>query len=513
MPLQNSRLNADKAQNSFGLILFVLFAASLFLRMALISKGPFHIDCLNLAINAEKTLLTGRIHFLFGPGYPFTVLLGSAFVLLFRCFAVADPVIAVNFMSVFFSALCVPLTFHIAKTLFNKHAAWFSAIMLSVLPLFLALSVYGKSHIPSLFFLLAGIACLLHYLRHGKTRDLVLSSISIGLLGACRLQDMILMILPLSLLLVFSPFPRPGPPLTHGKKFRDVLLFGLIALIFPIVFHLPFLGQGVNTDYSQQFSRFYSAGVSENVMGLISPALSVSLRQVLREMSPLGLLTALGGSLLLLAYHKRALLFLVLWALVPFAFYGNLVTATPRFFMISLIPLIMAQGYLFSLGWQSPQGRSREISVLIFCLILAALLRNILPILNFRHHHAPLMEFAQELSVQTEENAVIIAADEHLFISHYSGRKALVKPCTMVRHDPDELMAFKARIDQLLAQGVPVYITHTGLHNYDPHQEFSGMIKGAYALRLIGEFPSEDWHQGATRLNVGMEKLYQIRRR
>jgi len=137
------------------------------LRLAFLSKGPFHVDCLNLAINAEKTLNTLQMHYLFGPGYPLTVLLGAIFVGLAKIFAIADFVIAVNFVSVFFGALCILAHYSLVRKLLDESCAFFSSLMLSIFPIFLILSVYGNSHTPSLFFLLAGISSLLSFQTNG----------------------------------------------------------------------------------------------------------------------------------------------------------------------------------------------------------------------------------------------------------------------------------------------------------------------------------------------------------
>ena len=154
------------------LIPFFLFLLSFLLRLSLISKGSFHVDCLNLAIQAEQTLETHSIHHLFGSGYPLTVILGAIFILISRIFSVRDPVIAVNLMSVVFSSLCVLANYSLVKKLLGKTAALFSSILLSLFPPFLVLSVYGKSHTPSLFFLLAGISSLLSFQTTGKKQHI-----------------------------------------------------------------------------------------------------------------------------------------------------------------------------------------------------------------------------------------------------------------------------------------------------------------------------------------------------
>ena len=169
------------------LIPLALFLVSFLLRLFLTSKGSYHLDCLNLAILAERSLDTGSLQSQFGPGYPVAVLLSAFFIFVSRIFSQNDPVIAVNLMSVVSSALCIPALYVIAEKLFGRLPAFLSAVIFSVTPIFLSISIYGKSHAPSLFFLLTGICFLLSFLETREKKTLVISSIFIGLMGASRL--------------------------------------------------------------------------------------------------------------------------------------------------------------------------------------------------------------------------------------------------------------------------------------------------------------------------------------
>ena len=60
------------------LILLFLFLLAFIIRLLLISKGPFHMDTLDLAINAVKSLDNLSIHYMHGAGYPLTVIVGSS---------------------------------------------------------------------------------------------------------------------------------------------------------------------------------------------------------------------------------------------------------------------------------------------------------------------------------------------------------------------------------------------------------------------------------------------------
>ena len=57
------------------IISLLLFSLAFIIRFLLISKGPFHLDTLSLAINAEKTLGTLTLHYQHMPGYPLVVIM------------------------------------------------------------------------------------------------------------------------------------------------------------------------------------------------------------------------------------------------------------------------------------------------------------------------------------------------------------------------------------------------------------------------------------------------------
>ncbi len=143
------------------LLPFLIFLFSFILRLSLISKGPYHIDSLNLVMQSQKTLQTHQLQPLFGFGYPLTVILGSLFIKISEIFTFHNPVLAINFMSIVFSSFCPPLLYIITKNLFNSRTAFFSTTLFSLSPIFLGISIYGKSHSPCLFFLLSAIIYLL----------------------------------------------------------------------------------------------------------------------------------------------------------------------------------------------------------------------------------------------------------------------------------------------------------------------------------------------------------------
>jgi len=491
------------------LIPFLLFFLSFALRLSLISKGPYHADCLTLAINAEKTLETLTLHPLFGPGYPLTVILGAAFVFVLRVFSLNDPVFAVNLMSVLFSSLCIPTLYYVVKKIFDSRAAVLSSVTFSIFPSFLAVSVYGKSHSPSLFFLLLGLCFLLSYQANNKKYLLWLSALSLGLLGATRLQDLFLMGLPLSFLLLSD---KEGK---IDKSPRQTLIplfvqFWGLALAVVCFFHLPFLLQETQKNYGDQFLRFWQYGITENFLGLFSKSLIFSFKFFLANLTPLGFLLALAGIVRLFKSNFRLFIFLLMWILCTLLFYGNLNSTVPRMLILSSIPLIIAQGYYLAGLLNRDHKVLNKIVLIAFWIMLALLFHKIHPILLFRHDNALLPDCAKIMSQWTPKNARIITADENLFFYHYGKRLPLNRPRSHFPYTQRELNEFKKRVDTFIGNEIPVYITNSGLYNYDANKQFSKFIKANYTLTFTGKHLSEDWHRGGTRLMVGQEMLFKI---
>ena len=187
-------LTAHSRTKSFLLPLSLL-CLSFCIRLSLISKGPFELDCLGLALNAQQTATTGQLQYFNAAGYPLAVALGAFFIRLTNLFSVNDPIFAVNLMSVCFGSAIVPLQYLLTKNLLNERAALYSAVMLSFIPVLFLQSLFGISHNIFIFFLLLGFYWLtLTPVDHPKSLFLILSGVALGLAASTREQDIVLML-------------------------------------------------------------------------------------------------------------------------------------------------------------------------------------------------------------------------------------------------------------------------------------------------------------------------------
>jgi len=486
---------------------FLLFLFSLLLRLSLISKGPFSVDSLGLALASETFLNSHQFSHLFGSGLPMTIILGAFFVWGTKLFSIHDPVFAVNLMSVFFSSLCIPANYYFTKKLFNKETALFSSMLLSVYPIFILISVYGNSHAPSVFFLLAGLTALLTYQETQKRHCFILGAVCLGMMGATRLQEMAVMIIPLSYLF-FIPNKKSGPVQSLWSTVKSLMVFWSMALLIVLIFYIPIFLKQSSFDFSQSFHY----QIVQSFRGFFSPLLPKSLHYITSSLTPLGCLIVIYGFLFLVRKEPLKFWFCILWFIFPFFFFGNLLYKIPRFFALASIPLIIAQGYIFSVFLQQ-KTITRFCSLVFFSLLVFLTFQNIYPAVKFRHHHELMPDFYRWVAKETGPEALIIERDNVLFIEYYGHQRALNPPLSLYSYDPEQIELFREEIDKSLDQGVPVYITSTGLFGHNQRVEFLNFMLSHYRMIPLGRNRIEDWHQGGLENNIGFVRLLKLVKR
>ncbi len=493
----------------------VILITSFSMRMLLISKGPYHIDCLKLALASQETLDTFRLQMLSGLGFPLTVLLGSLFIFLCRLFSVADPIFAVNLMSVITSSLSVWIFYLLVKELLDSKTALFSSLLFCVSPIFLGLSVYGKSHTPSLLFLFLSLYFIILSGKNRRLKTLLTGAVFLACMGATRILDLALLAIPISFFIldrdriVSATVQAPQKPLPFKNLF--IVWFAMLPLL--ITFYLPlFLGNNYSAN-KQFFLNDVRLGLLENFIGIASPRLSTAFYSLNQNTTSVGLFLATIGFVLLF-HKKRALgLFLFLWILCPLLFYGNLrMTVTSRYFVILLPALYIALGY--ALSQLASGGKIKQtLSFMIFLMLFEYSFLFIYPMLQTRHHNAILPAFAQWVEKNTEKHAALICADESLFFKYYTKLTVIGRPLNLSVYSEDELRKYQKKLDTLLDQNIPLYIHGGSLYAYNTNNQFFDFIYKNYSLRTTGTHFYEDWHKGAMELQVFPFELYKIEKK
>ena len=469
-----------------------LFGTALLLRMALVSKGPYHGDCLTLAYFANQTLQTHPIHALLNSAYPLTTMIGALFIFFFKSLGIQDIVTAVNYMSVFFSSLCVLIFYHFVKRMWNNITATMAAIFFIVSPIFLGTSVYGNSQMPSLFFLLLSVYVLcVCYAQKSSWRYLILSAFFLGLGGACRIQEMVCFFVPLSFFILIGQPPinlkassRVSWPFRVGRWG----VFGCMALLPNLILHLARYDPGSKGQHFISKHFIYSSEYTFWLLGRNTFYLYTNF-------SPLGALLVLAGILFFIIKKERHLVFLLLWVLMPLIFYSLFNFTVPRYLLLSSIPLYVFLGYFFHnfLRW----GKMIRILVLVPAVFIIFLnMRFIVPPLRFRHNHSVLIDYAQWIQAHTEDDAQIFAGDDRLTIQYYARRKMLKSPISYYEPIADEtLRSFKEELDGYLAQGIPLYMSESVFAD-DPEFKMKKFLRENYHIALWGQPDYECWHRG-----------------
>ena len=504
----NQRLKAASTESNrpdsgrmfwLGCVLFVL---SFGLRLVLISKGPYSVDTLNLALKAEQLINTFQLTYSYGSGYPLTIVCGAVFVLIGKVTGIQDPVLAVNFMSVVLGAACVPLMLGVTRRLVDDAAAVFAAVFLSLTPIFLAVSTYGLSHTPALFFLLAGIWFLLRYRDGGGNREFILAAVAIGFLGGARLQNLVLMAVPLAFLL-WSALPN--------RRISGFIRFGMIAAVAMIIWYLPYLlGEGREA-YLSQFVRYKDDSVIPHASPglLFKPFLNI-LYHIIHTFTPVGILMiVLGGWLLFKEDRRAAGIFFLLWILLPVALYSRLFTLVPRFLTIMHPPLCAFMGFFCAHYFRQGRG-PRTVAMVLAAVMGVGMLGMVYPVLKARHDRAYIPEYVRWTARIVPENARIVTVDDSLFFRTYSQLNLLSRFHHQYRTDEDALAEFRRQLDELLRSGIPVYITEHGLHNYDPHRRFADLLTDNYRLEHVGTQTYEFWQESCWQPFRYPRKLFRI---
>ncbi|MGE0267486.1 MAG: glycosyltransferase family 39 protein [Candidatus Omnitrophota bacterium] len=486
-------------KNREKIILGILALGSLLIRLMLVSKGPFSHESLNLALKAEITLATHQLQFIYGTGYPLMMLITSGFILFAKLFNIQDPVLASNLLSVIGSAFTIPVFYILVRKMFDQTTALLSAVMLSVCPIFLAVSVYGYGHSYELIFLFSGMLFIFRFRDTRRTLDLILSAVWLGLMGATRIQDLMLA-MPAVYFLLFVSVRLPNE-LSHDREkirmgIKNLFIFSGIIVLVIVLFHCPYLLGKNRQAYIEQYLSFKNASFSAEHQQNFFHSFPFYKQWFIQSFSVIGVVAFLLGILTVLFINWRTGVFCILWLMVPLLFFLKIDTTIPRLFVILLPPMIMLICNLFARYLKKETILMRGLSAGTFLVVLYLMFMEIYPVLKYRHEHALLPEYVQWVKKNTPVNTQMILMDDYLFFKHYGRFEVLPRPVPAGEKTKKQMEEFKTKIDRMLAAKVPVYTTGTGLYSYNPGNEFSNFMKTNYTVEEVGSYLYEDYHSG-----------------
>jgi hypothetical protein len=472
-------------------ISITLFLVSLLFRLSLITKGPYHMDCLDLVIRAEETLKTGVLQFMYGSGYPVHVISASLGLLIGKIFKSTDPFFIVNFISVVYSSLTVPFIFGIGRIISkNTIGGIFAALIFTFNPLVLSESLYGTSHAPAIFFLAASVYNLLVFIEQGTKKRLVIAALLFGLLGATRLQDMTFMMVPIGFLWLYLFLSKNN----NRSILSHALLFFAVSILAASLFYLPYL-IFQREAYLSQWQRFKFDSLWVNDWWFYYDSIFKIQEFMLQAVSPLCISLSLVGFWYLWLRDKINFGLLMLWIIFPCVAYIFFSTTVMRFIILPATALMISAGY--GLAYLYNLKSYLRIGTVICCIILIT--ASLLPYVNLfylRHSKDILPSYARWTSRITGPDAVVIAHDDKRFFSYFGKLEILHRPANFFYIPDEKLHTFKAELDKLLDREKPVYITLVGLLAYDPDKKFSEFFLSNYAIEEVGSALYDDWHLG-----------------
>jgi len=487
----------------------VIFLISFYFHLILMSKGPVTVDCLNLVIQSQSTIETHHLQYLFGSGYPLMVLLGSVFITIGKYLGITDPVTTVNFISVLLGSIAIPVFYLLVQRICNDAlTSVLASFILLFNPLFLDACSYGINHAPALCFLLLGLLSLLRFQTSENAAALMISALYFGLMGAVRLQDFILAFPAIACHFILNLQESPNRHNKH-KGAYFFLFITMISLII-ILFHLPYFFCD-HTGYAAQAKDFWKIGLSENFRGLFSKPLIRSLSYLTAAFSLVGIVCFGAGLLLMAKFNKKLLAFVMLWGIVPLGFYGDI--SAPRFLNILLPAVIIPISVVLAHMLRHKRMLWRLVAMISSLLIILIPLFYTHQTFIRRHHYALIPDYYRWVGQLTAPDATIISSDDSVFITYYSKRNTLLRPVGIRHLSPNELNGFKNKLDTILKNKKPVYITNSAFILYDHYHEFSDLMQKNYHLIQIGKMPLELWYITPFNPQLHMSSLIKVEKK
>lgn len=476
-----------------------IIAAALAVRVGQLSKGPYHSDCLLLAVQSQKIVNTGRMHYLQSSGLPLTALAGAMFVALYRAGHDIDlAVTAVNMMSAVCGALSVGFLYLFVRRFLDEAAARLAAVFAVINPFLVGLATFGNSHAPALLFLTAALYFAACYRQEGRRVQAVLAGIALGLMGAARIQDLVVMAPA-----VFFLTAR-APDSTGRRDHRiNLVLPWVIAAAVVVATYLPKF-MSPDTSAAEEVGGFLYVHLLRHLDPLPLEGYANILESLLQTFTPFDW-AAMAAGVIVLAVRRRTfeLIFLALWFFVPVVVFGQLAFFVFRFLIVTVVALLVLEAAALAALWRRNRKWGAVVSLLLIAMMITGAARYY-TIYYDRHQHARLVDFFRWIGETTEPQAYVVERDHSAWVEHYAQRRFIGAD----RSTAEGIARFRQTLDGLLAAGAPVYVTKHGL--LDRSDRFRRTMVENYRLEYVGSRMMEDWHLGFMRRVVTSNDLLKI---
>lgn len=465
-------------------LLVFLFIIAFSFRLYYMSPGMFHIDTVQLASAVEKTLDTGIMQPAVSKSYGLVILNAVFYAIPHYIFGVASSISTLNFTSVLFGSLAIPLVFLFTKEIFGKFAGISAALLFSFQPVFLSISTHGKDHAHAIFFILLAGWSLMKALNTDKNPYKILFGLSLGFSLFIRFPS-ILALIPFGLLYIIAKEPK-----MERYSLRNVLLISvpfLILLAGVLYFQYDsIMGQkeandflsfsNLNFDLARSFFHaFTSAGLFLSVYGIFS----------------------------MLGRKKNEALALLLYSAVLFLFFSGFISVSLRFFTEFFLVASIFAGYaVFHL-----REKYGIFAVVVLILVLISSFVSVQPVLSYRSQHATGNYLIDYMESITEKNALIVDYGDYVpYYEYASFRSAVSCPLT------DDAKMFSSQMEFIYSQKRPIYISQAcfAFGTEEQKKQLLSAVKEKYSLKEAGRVRIDDFHKSEVSFDTGDYKIFKL---
>lgn len=480
-------------------ILGLLFLLSLVIHLVYQNAGLYHFDSAFDTLVVERTVNEWSLNYSYGWGAPGMVVLVSI-VYFFQNFitGATSAEFAYSFVNIFSASIAIPFVFILTKYLTkDRFIAIVSALFFCVMPIWLSITTYPKTHAMTIAI---GVAAVYLFLRSRDVENkrnqallLVTSGALTGLAISIRPFSVFYM-LPMAIIYLASGFSMKNKKIILDKRIiniKNVLLF--FIPIFAVWYLLFF----VRLDIAGGFGAFKAQLANEQRagwQGMFNAQTKLSFGYLTTTIGWVGWIVALLGLVYSFLKREKVLaIALFVWGASFFFYLGNLLPTEARFLTDALVPLAI----LMAMGVRLVYANQKYVGIALAIFLIVTMFAMIQPLIKDRADYSGPRGFAEYVKANTEPNAIIVSSDEYMFIRRYGERETLY----WIEGGIDT-------VGESLRNGTPVYAIESSFAFTTPADQ--QRIQGMYNLQVIGEAPNEVYQFSELEHRIFSEKLIKI---
>lgn len=306
--------------------------------------------------------------------------------------------------------------------------------------------------------------------------------------------------IPIFALLFVKPDTATSRPL-HEKTVNERGLtrtFFWTATAFLFGFLLLFFTYGMNEYYDSLFIRDESY---VGFLGFFSPVLLLAVNELFVSVPALMFLFAAYGIFNMRRDGEYFLpLFLLAWFLL-IVFFGNTAGYVVRHLDVVIVPVCIASAYALDRLFL----KEKIVALILLTYFVGSMIFFMYPMLSVRRLYNGEKRFALFVKEKTENNAVVIAMDDHVFIQYYGNRRTKGHPVG----NADQMRDFVKKVTADIENGTPVYMIETA-YQYDELGLFEKAVVDNFDVQFVGAHICEDYHRPELGLRFYEQKLFKL---